>query len=78
MKESRKMCNQKTKKLEKSIVNLSSEDRIELFLIIIEFTEENQLGELLESAKGYLEFKSSAINIEIYETDSSNETSSDF
>lgn len=72
------MCNQKIKKLEKFIANLSSEDRIELFLIIIEFTEENQLGELLESAKGYLELKSSAINIEIYETDSSNETSSDF
>ena len=78
MKELRKMCNQKTKKLEKFIANLSSKDRIELFLIIIEFTEENQLGELLESAKGYLELKSSAINIEIYETDSSNETSSDF
>jgi len=78
MKELRKMYNQKTKKMENFIANLSSEDRIELFLIIISFTEENKLGELFEKAKDYLDVMSIAFDIEIYETDNSNEIDSDF
>ena len=72
------MYNQKTKKMENFIANLSSEDRIELFLIIIYFTEENKLGELFEKAKDYLDVMSSDLDIEIYERDNSNETDSDF
>lgn len=73
------MCNQKTKKMENFIANLSSEDRIELFLIIINnFTEENKLGKLFEIAKDYLDVMSSDLDIEIYERDNSNETDSDF
>ena len=72
------MYNQKTKKMENFIANLSSEDRIELFLIIISFTEENKLGELFEKAKDYLDVMSIAFDIEIYETDNSNEIDSDF
>lgn len=68
------MCNQKTKKMEEFIASLSSEDRLELFLIIIEFTEESELEALLEAAKDYLEFKSSALDIEIREAEYYDET----